>query len=146
MSRSISRLHSSSHHHDLLGAAPPPPDACTLLTKQDAAAALAEAVTGPNAKPMSDSPMGPGSTVSYCEYTGSGLHRVQLDLTRLSPSAVPMFREMCAKKKSDDLAGLGEVARWYNDQHEELHAIKGAAFISVQLQRSGNPTEAIKGG
>lgn len=123
-------------------AAPAPDDACSLMTKEDAAAALGEAVNGPKSKSM---PAGPGSTVSYCEYTGSGYHRVQLDLTRLAPSSVPMFRSICAKKKSDDLAGLGDVACWYDDKHEELHVIKGAAFISVQINRSGNPTEAIKG-
>ena len=117
-------------------------DACALLTKEDAAASLGEAVKAPRA--LSNLPAGPGSTVSSCEYEGSGYHRVQLNLTRLPQSSVPMYKTMCAKKGNDGLAGLGEVACWYNDKHEELHVIKGAAFVSIELQRSGSPTEAIK--
>jgi hypothetical protein len=126
-------------------ATPAPDDACSLLTKQDAASALGESVSGPKAKASSDAPAGPGTTVSTCEYTGSGLHRVQLDLTRLPTSAAPMYRAMCAEQRKDGLSGLGDVACWYNEKHEELHALKGANFISVELRRSGDPTEAIKG-
>ena len=123
--------------------APAPGDACLLLSKADAATALGEAATGPKATgPMSD---GAGSTVSACEYTGSGYHRVQLNLTRLPASSVPMYKAMCAKQGHDGLAGLGDVACWYNDKHEELHVIKGTAFLSIELRRSGNPTEPIIG-
>ena len=119
-----------------------PGDPCSLLTKQDAATALGEAVSAPKA--LADLPAGPGATVSSCEYSGSGLHKVQLTLTRLSPSAAPMYRAMCAEKGKEGLAGLGDVACWYNEKHEELHALKGATFLSVELRRSGDPTEAIK--
>ena len=48
-----------------------PGDACSLLTKEDAAAALGETATCPKANgPMSAG----GSTVSGCQYTGSGNH------------------------------------------------------------------------
>ena len=56
-----------------------------------------------------------------------------------------MYRAMCAEKGRDGLAGLGDVACWYNDKHEELHAIKGTTFISVELGGSKDPTKAIKG-
>ena len=124
-------------------ATPASGDACSLLTKEDAAAALGEAVKGPKA--LSNLPAGPGTTVSSCEYEGSGLHKVQVNLTRLPASSVAMYRAMCAKKGQDGLAGLGDVACWYNEKHEELHALKGSAFISVELRRSGNPTGAITG-
>jgi hypothetical protein len=122
--------------------APVPGDACSLLSKEDAAAALGEAATGPKAiGPMTD---GSGATVSGCEYTGSGYHRVQLNVTRPTASALPMYKGIiCNKKTKDGLAGLGEIACWYNEKHEELHAIKGGAFLSVELNRSGNPTEPI---
>lgn len=122
--------------------APAPGDACSLLTKEDAATALGEAATGPKATgPMSD---GTGATVSGCEYTGSGIHSLQLNLTRLPASSVPMYRGIiCDKKGKDGLAGLGDLACWYNDKHAELHVIKGTAFISIELRRSGNPTEPI---
>jgi hypothetical protein len=121
---------------------PPPDVACSLITKADAAAALGEAANGPKViGPMSD---GAGSTVSGCEYTGSGLHRVQLNLTRLPASSVAMFKQMCAQQKTDGLAGMGDVACWYKDKHDELHVIKGSAFLSIELRRSGDPTEPIK--
>jgi hypothetical protein len=125
----------------LAAARPPAPgDACSLLTKEDAAAALGEAATGPKAVgPLKD---GAGSTVSGCEYTGSGLHRVQLNLTRLAPANVAMFKGIiCRNKSKDGLAGMGDLACWYNDEHEELHVIKGSAFLSVELRRGGSPTE-----
>src|SRR5262245_45404997 len=119
-----------------------PGDACSLMTKADAAAALGEAATGPKAiGPMKD---GTGATVSGCEYTGSGIHTVQLNLTRLPASSVAMFKQMCARQKTDGLAGLGDVACWYQDKHTELHVIKGAAFLSIEIRRSGDPTEPIK--
>jgi hypothetical protein len=121
---------------------PPAPDACTLITKEDAAAAIGEAATGPNVtKERTD---GAGNTVSGCEYTGSGYHRVQVILTRLPNSSVAIFQGTCKGKDSKGLTGLGEVACWYNEKHEELHAFKGDVFVSVQLNRSGDPTESIK--
>ncbi len=121
--------------------APAPGDACSLLTKEDAAAALGDAATGPKATgPMKD---GTGATVSGCEYTGSGIHSIHLNLTRLPASSLAMFKMMCAKASKEGLAGLGDLACWYNDKHAELHVIKGTAFLSVELRRSGNPTEPI---
>lgn len=126
--------------------APAPGDACSLFPKEDAAAALGEAASGPKATgPIKDA-AGPGSTVSACEYTGSGLHKVQLNLTRLAASSVAIFKGMCTNAKAghDGLTGLGEVACWYNAKHAELHAFKGSVFLSVEMNRSGNPTEPIK--
>ena len=121
---------------------PAPEDACSLLTKEDAAAALGEAATGPKVTgPMSD---GTGATVSGCGYAGSGIHSLQLNLTRLPASSVPMYKGTCARKGTDGLAGLGDVACWYNDKHAELHVFKGTAFVSIELRRSGDPTEPIK--
>jgi hypothetical protein len=118
-------------------------NACSLLTKEDAAAALGEAVKGPESRSM------PGdsatSDMSTCEYTGSGLHKVHLNLMHLSPSTAAMYKAFCAEKKKDGLSGLGDVACWYNDKHEELQVLKGTSFFSIEMRRSGDPTEAIKG-
>jgi len=117
-------------------------DACSLLTREDAATALGETAKGPNATaPMSD---GAGATVSACEYTGSGIHAIQLNLYRLTASSTQMYKGMCAKKNKEGLAGLGDVACWYNDKHAELHVVKGTAFLSMDLRRNGDPTEPIK--
>jgi hypothetical protein len=116
-------------------------DACSLLSKEDAAAALGEAATGPKATgPMKD---GQGNMVSACEYTGSGIHSIDLNLWRLSPSTAPMYKMICAKKTKDGLDGLGDVACWYNERHAELQVIKGTSFVSIKLGRSGNSTEPI---
>jgi hypothetical protein len=125
-------------------AAPAPGGACSLITKEEVAAALAVAVTGPKEKNIADA-VGPGSSVSSCGYEGSGLQSMTLNVTRLPLSSAPMYKAMCAKKAKDGLDGLGELACWYNDKHQELHAFKGTTFVSIELRRSGDTTEAIKG-
>jgi hypothetical protein len=120
-----------------------PGDACSLLTKEDAAAAFGDAtVTGP--KVVAEVAAGPGATVSGCGYSGSGYHHIQLNLTRLSASNAPMYRATCDQKNKDGLAGLGDLACWYNEKHEELHAFKGTSFVSIELRGLKAPTEAIK--
>lgn len=120
-----------------------PSEACSLLTKEDAAAALGVAVNGPES--TSGLSMGPGTTVSSCEYSGSGLQKVHLNLMHLSPEVAAMYRAMCAEKDHKGLAGLGDIACWYSDRHEELQVLKGTTLISIELHRNGDPTEAIKG-
>lgn len=119
-----------------------PDDACSLLTKEDAAAALGESATGPKAKgPVPD---GAGATVSTCQYTGSSGHSIRLNLTRVPASALPMYKGMCAQQSKDGLNGFGDVACWHDATHAELNVIKGSVLVSIELKRSGNPTEPIK--
>jgi hypothetical protein len=113
--------------------------ACSWLTKEDAAAALGEAVTGPNATSMGK------AQPSSCEYEGSGIHRVQLTVMPFDAPTAAMYKAMCAKKNKDGLTGLGDVACWYNDKHAELQVMKGQTMFSINLSKSGDPTEAIKG-
>jgi hypothetical protein len=117
--------------------------ACSLLHKEDAAAALGEAVSGPQAS----SPRAAQSVdaPSSCEYTGSGLHRVHLNLMHFPPDQAAVYRALCAQKGKEGLSGLGDVACWYSAKHEELQVLKGTTFFSVELRKSGDPTEAIKG-
>jgi hypothetical protein len=87
-----------------------------------------------------------GSIVSDCEYTGSGIHSIQLNLRLLPASALPIYKGIiCDKKSNDGLAGMGDLACWYDEKHGELHVIKGASLISIELRRSGNPTQRIIG-
>jgi len=37
------------------------------------------------------------------------------------------------------------VACRYNDKHGELQVLKGQTMYSIQMRKSGDPTEAIKG-
>ena len=114
-------------------------DACAFLTKEDAAAALGEAVTkGPKATSM---PNGPAA----CEYEGSGIHRINLNVIPFPAAQASVYKAMCAQKNKDGLTGLGDTTCWYNEKHEELQVLKGSTFFSIELRRSGDPTEAIKG-
>ena len=113
------------------------PDACSLLTKEDAAAALGETAQGPKA---TNAPNGP----SACEYTGSGIHRVQLNVIPMDAATAAVYKGMCAKKGKEGLTGLGDTTCWYNDKHEELQVLKGLTLLSIELRRSGDPTEPIK--
>ena len=114
--------------------------ACSYLTKEDAAAALGEAITK---GPMATS-MGKGQP-SSCDYEGSGLHHVQLNVMPFDAATAAMYKAMCAKKTKEGLTGLGDVACWYNDKHGELQVLKGLTMFSVELRKGGDPTEAIKG-
>ena len=111
-------------------------DPCSLLTKEDAAAALGEAVTGPKSMSFPE--------VSGCGYTGSGSHEIQLTVRPLKPAEAAIYRGLCAEKGKEGLSGLGDVACWYDKRHEELQVLKGTTFVSIELRKSGDPTEAIK--
>lgn len=82
--------------------------------------------------------------VSSCEYSGSGLHKVHLNMMLLPKDQAQMYAGLCAQKSKSGLTGLGDVTCWYNDKHGELQVLKRTQFFSVELQRSGDPTEAIK--
>ena len=120
-------------------AAPGDGEACSLLTKEASAAALGEAVTGPKA--ASGRSLGGASS---CEYTGSGIHKVHLNVMHMPADQAAVYKGLCAQKKKDGLTGLGDVTCWYNDKHEELQVLKGTTFFSIEMRRSGDPTEAIK--
>ena len=116
-------------------------EACTFLTKEDAAAALGETANGPKS---AAGPSAGGMTASSCEYSGSGIHTVTLNVMRLSADKASRYRALCAQKGKEGLSGLGDTACWYNDKHEELQVLKGTTFFSIELRRNGNPTEPIK--
>ena len=121
-------------------AAPGADEACSLLTKEDATAALGEAVKGPESA-SGRSLQG----ASSCEYSGSGIHRVHLNVMHMAADMATMYKSLCAAKGKEGLTGLGDVNCWYNDKHEELQVLKGTTFFSIELRKSGDPTEAIKG-
>lgn len=111
-------------------------EACSLLTKEIATEALGEPVRGPKQLSMAEK--------SSCEYTGSGIHTVHLILMRLPADQAQVYAGLCAQKNRDGLSGLGNVACWYDEKHGELQVLKGKQFFSIEMQRGGDPTEAIK--
>jgi len=119
--------------------APATSAACAVLMKDDASAALGESVTGPAASSAR------GDEASSCEYRGSGLHSVHLNLMKLSAQTAAAYKQLCAQKGKEGLTGLGDTACWYNAKHEELQVLKGLTFFSIEMRGQGNPTEAIKG-
>src|SRR5437667_8715491 len=71
------------------GTQPPPKqnasagfDPCTLMTKEEAAAAIGEAVGEP--KPLVGRSAGPGTTVAHCEYESRARNSVQVTVWRFS--------------------------------------------------------------
>jgi hypothetical protein len=122
------------------------PDACTLMTREDAAAALGGSAGSPQPSKAGRSMM-PNTTASGCEYTGSGVSHVRLNLWH-STGDTAQFRQiyqMASQGKSrDGLAGIGDAAWWYSDKHEEVQVLKGGNFFSIELRGPGNPTQAIK--
>lgn len=117
------------------GAAPATTEACQLLTKSDAAAALGENVTGPR-------PAGRSGESSACEYSGSGLHKVNLNVMHLTSDMSSMYKALCAQKTKDGLDGLGDTACWYSPAHRELQVLKGTTFFSIEIARDGDPSKA----
>lgn len=63
---------------------------------------------------------------------------------QLPPDQAAIYKGFCAQKGKEGLSGLGPVACWYNDKHEELQVLKGTTFFSIEMRGKGNPTEAIK--
>ena len=83
-------------------------DACALLTKEIAAAALGETVKGLTTSGRGLS-MG-SEKASACQYTGSGLRRVNLNLMQFSPDTAAVYKGLCAQKSTQGLTGLGDTA------------------------------------
>ena len=71
--------------------------------------------------------------------------RVQLNVMPFDAATAAMYKAMCIKKTREGLNGLGDVACWYNDKHRELQVLKGLTMFSIDLSKSGDSTEAIKG-
>ena len=127
---------------------PAPFTPCSVLTKAEAAAALGEAVKD-GASGTARGSMLPNTTATYCEYASTtSVHRVHLNIWHAAPEGVAQLKQMglmvCGKKTKDGLAGLGETACWYSEKHGELQVFKGANFVSIEMSRSGDTTEAMK--
>lgn len=65
-----------------------------------------------------------------------------LNVTRLPANQVAVYKGFCTDHEG--LAGLGDLACWYDKKHEEIHVFKGASLISIELRGKSNPTDPIK--
>jgi hypothetical protein len=118
-------------------------DPCALMTKQEAAAAVGEAVGEPKPIAPGRGAM-PGVDVTACKYESATKHSVQVSVWRFSESA-GQFRQFyqAAIAKKERAPGLGDIASWYNAEHRELQVLKGSILLIFQIDRSGNATEAL---
>lgn len=138
----------SSQARPTTGTSPVGLDACALLTPQEAAAALGGAVKQPKPTRTIESTLGPGipTVVSGCTYD-TGTKEITLGVRHTTDASVGRLRQMmqivCDGKQP--VSGVGDVACWYSAAHDELHTLKGATFLSVELKRSGDAAVAITG-
>ena len=122
-------------------------DVCALLTKQEAAAALGEAVKEPSPAAGGASGM-PGAVVSACSYdSAASPHHLTLTVWRFpssSASQLTMLKGMARQEKKELVTGVGDSAWWYDARHQELQAVKGEVLLTVELRRAGDATDAAK--
>ena len=127
--------------------APDPINACLVVTKQDAVTALDEDLR--DGKPsVAGRSIVPGAAASSCEYSGRGLHTVQVHVWRSSPAGVARLKRTfltnCEKRETAGLTGLGDGACWYSAGRDEVQLLKGVTLIDIVVRKNGDATEALK--
>jgi hypothetical protein len=123
--------------------AAPDGNACTLLTRQEAAAAVGGAV-GEGKLTAGGSMSQAGIDVSGCSYADSSMKELNVSLWRFSPSAsqsLDVYRGLC--KQKEQAAGLGDLACWYNTQHQELQVLKGSTLLIFELRGRRGASDAL---
>jgi hypothetical protein len=128
--------------------APTAIDACTLLTREEAVAAVGEALDQPKASGPFPVPMGGIDTaVTACAFESpKSVHGIKLTVHHAPPEKAARFKQfyqgVCARKEC--VSGLGDMAWWYSAEHSELQVLKSASLLIIKLSRSGNGTEALQ--
>ena len=127
--------------------APDPINACLVVTKQDAVTALDEDLRDGKSSVAGRSVV-PGAAASSCEYSGRGLHTVQIHVWRASPAGVARlkrtFQTNCEKRETAGLTGLGDGACWYSAGRDEVQLLKGVTLVHLIVRMNGDATEALK--
>ena len=126
--------------------APDPINACLVITKQDAVTALDEGLR--DGKPaVAGRSIVQGAAASSCEYSGRGLHTVQVNVWRVAPAGVPRlkqtFRNLCDNRETGGLAGLGDGACWYSAGRDEIQLLKGVTLVHIVVRKEGEAIEAL---
>ena len=118
-------------------------DPCALLTRQEAAAAVGEAV-GEGKSTVVDMRGNPGIEAGgSCAFeSSSNVHGLKLNMYVYPAPIVEALRKRAAQK--EQVAGLGDAAWWYDANHRELQVLKGRTSLSITLTRSGDAAEALK--
>jgi hypothetical protein len=111
------------------------PAPCSLITKEEAAAALGEAVN--DGEPAS-APMPGVGQASACEYaSATSIRFVKLDIVSTTGAAQlrQFFEQAFAQQHRERLPGFGDLAAWYPSPtgKNELQIVKGATLITIQV-------------
>ena len=127
--------------------APDPINACLVVTKQDAVTAVDEELR--DGKPsVAGRSIVQGAAASSCEYSGRGLHTVQIHVWRASPAGAARLKKTfltnCEKRETAGLTGLGDGACWYSAGRDEVQMLKGVTLIDIVVRMNGDATEALK--
>ena len=129
-------------------ATPPDPiNACAVVTKQDAVAAIDEELR--DGKPaVAGRSIIQGAAASTCEYTGRGLHTVQVHVWRVPADGTAglkrTFQGLCEMKETGGLSGMGDGACWYGSARDEVQLLKGVTLVDIVVRKNGDATEALK--
>jgi hypothetical protein len=112
------------------------PAPCALLTKEEAAAALGEAVE--DGKPASvTTPIGQALACEYNAVASPRYVKVQVDVAAtMSAAQLRQFAEAAiARDNRERLPGYGDLAAWYPSMtgKNELQILKGNRLITVQV-------------
>jgi hypothetical protein len=117
-------------------------DPCALVTKQEAAAAVGEAVG--DGKPTTVVTNGPAMQGGgSCQFESpSSAHYVKINLYRYPEQIAAAYRQRCSRKET--APSIGDVACWYDSNHKELQLLNGTTSLAIQISRSGDASEALK--
>ena len=118
-------------------------DPCSLVTKQEAAAAVGGAV-GDGKSTVVDTKTSPAMLGGgSCQYESpSSTHYLKINVYRYVPQVAAAYRKRCAQKET--VPGIGDVACWYDSKHGELQLLKGTTSLAIQINRSGDASDALK--
>ena len=118
-------------------------DPCSLVTKQEAATAVGESVSDGKSTVVDTKGSAGLQAGGSCAFDApSSAHYLKVNMYKYPPTIAAAFRSRCAQKET--VAGIGEVACWYNASHQELQLLKGTISLSIQLSRRGDAAEALK--
>lgn len=122
--------------------------ACDLLTKAEVEEALGETISPLDVGETFDTPLPGGGTaaVSTCGYTSES-YASSISLTfwnapGLDQGIQGMIQLACSGH--EEVSGVGDQACWYDSQHVQIQAAKGAYFIDMFATMSGDASGVLQ--
>lgn len=122
--------------------------ACDLLTKAEVEEALGETINPLDNGETFDTPLPGGGTaaVSTCGYTSesfaSSISLTFWNAPGLEQGIRGMIELACSGHA--EVSGVGDQACWYDSQHVQIQAAKGAYFIDMFATMSGDASGVLQ--